>query len=131
MKRVGGHRRHRQHRGGEEEGELESVPGMQDSVVDVGAVAAAGRRQGAKMDPLSVSLRGLIKEGLTATPVRVIRCDRTDEEPHPPVHKQTANPRAYGPSPPETTRLWSSISFFPADKYDDWNSGTHQLECTF
>ena len=44
MKRVGGHRRHRQHRGGEEEGKLESVPGMQDSVVDVGvqrAVAAA------------------------------------------------------------------------------------------
>ena len=64
MKRVGGHRRHRQHRGGEEEGELESVPGMQDSVVDIGvqrAVAAAGRRQGVKMDPLSVSLRGLIK----------------------------------------------------------------------
>ena len=46
MKRVGGHRRHRQHRGGEEEGELESVPGMQDSVVDVGAAATAPTSRG-------------------------------------------------------------------------------------
>lgn len=140
MKCVGGHRRHRQHRGGEEEDRRESVPGMKYLVFGVGvqrAVAAAGRRQGAEVDD-----RSFIGSFVRANQGRFdgdsgswSRCERTDEEPiplYPPVHKQTANSRAYGPGAPETTRRWSSISFFPADKWDDWNSPVHLLtrRCT-